>query len=202
MEKQEKKQDLRVTRTKTLLKDTLLFLLNEKKFEDISVSELTKLAGINRKTFYLHYSSTRDLLNEIQDELLTQIVNISNDYNVLSPDFSPYPFFLELTQFLNSAYNKHRAILFFSSDGVSAAKIKRVILNNTVPNVTQLYKINKIQLDFYFDYILGGLLSLYLSWFSHNPPLVSVEELAQIASEICYTGIDDIVKNLKEPPSV
>jgi len=42
----------------------LLFLLEKKPFEYITISEICEKAGVNRSTFYLHYENTRDLLKE------------------------------------------------------------------------------------------------------------------------------------------
>lgn len=198
MEKNEKKNDLRIIRTKKLLRNSLLQLLEEKKFENITVSELAAKAGINRKTFYLHYSSTRDLLDEIQDELLDKFMIIISHHDLYSSDFHPYDFFIELSHFLEREYEEYRSILFLASDGINVSKIKRALLNSSTNNIPSSHKINKIRLDFYIDYTVSGLLSLYLDWFSHKPPLVTIEELADIASEICYHGLDDIIENLKE----
>ena len=45
----------RKTTTKSDLKAALTRLLREKDFEAISVSDITREAGVNRGTFYLHY---------------------------------------------------------------------------------------------------------------------------------------------------
>ncbi|MGN1234791.1 MAG: TetR/AcrR family transcriptional regulator, partial [Christensenellaceae bacterium] len=37
---------------------------------EITVSELTKTAGINRKTFYYHYNNIRDVLDDIENAIL------------------------------------------------------------------------------------------------------------------------------------
>ncbi len=42
----------------------LLFLLEKKSFEYITISEICETAGVNRSTFYLHYENTCDLLQE------------------------------------------------------------------------------------------------------------------------------------------
>lgn len=44
--------------------EALLSLLEKKPFEYITVSEVCKVAEVNRSTFYLHYENTRELLNE------------------------------------------------------------------------------------------------------------------------------------------
>ena len=48
----------------------LLSLLEKKPFEYITVSEICKTAGVNRSTFYLHYETISDLLNETTQYLL------------------------------------------------------------------------------------------------------------------------------------
>ena len=50
------KMDRRVRRTRNLLLQGLIRLMNEKDIKDISVRELSDLADINRGTFYLHYT--------------------------------------------------------------------------------------------------------------------------------------------------
>ena len=44
--------DRRVRRTRRLLKDSLIALMQEKEFMDISVKEITDRADLNRGTFY------------------------------------------------------------------------------------------------------------------------------------------------------
>ena len=51
----EKKEDLRVQKTKKALTENFRILLEEKKFEDITVNELCERAKIRRATFYKHF---------------------------------------------------------------------------------------------------------------------------------------------------
>ena len=48
----------------------LLILLEQKPFEFITISEICKIAEVNRSTFYLHYESTNDLLKETSTYVL------------------------------------------------------------------------------------------------------------------------------------
>ena len=48
----------------------LVSLLEVKEFEYITVSEICKVAGVNRSTFYLHYETVGDLLEETTRYLL------------------------------------------------------------------------------------------------------------------------------------
>lgn len=58
------KKDLRVLKTKASLQAALIEILQEKKLDKISISELCKLANVNRGTFYLHYRDVTELFEE------------------------------------------------------------------------------------------------------------------------------------------
>jgi AcrR family transcriptional regulator len=60
--------DRRVKRTKKLLRDSLFSLLQEKSINEITVTELTEVADINRATFYFYYTDIFDMLDQIQNE--------------------------------------------------------------------------------------------------------------------------------------
>lgn len=67
------KENQRVALTKRMLKKGLLELLNSTSLEKISVTELCRMSGINRATFYRHYEFPRDILIEIEKELLREL---------------------------------------------------------------------------------------------------------------------------------
>lgn len=65
-----KKIDRRVIYTKKAIRDSFISLQQEKPIEKISVTEICKLADINRGTFYSHYSDPYDLRRSLQQELV------------------------------------------------------------------------------------------------------------------------------------
>ena len=81
--KQEKKEDLRIKRTKNLLVKALFELLAEKSIDKISVLDICDRAAVHRTTFYKHYEDKYDLLtyslNKWQEEILPE--------SILSMDF-------------------------------------------------------------------------------------------------------------------
>lgn len=60
---QEKKEDPRITRTRALLEQAFMELIEEKGFASLSVQEITDRAGINRATFYAHFADKYALLD-------------------------------------------------------------------------------------------------------------------------------------------
>jgi len=67
------KIDRRIQYTKTILRQSLLDLMKEKPIGKITVTDICKLADINRNTFYSHYASPQALLAQMQDELFYKI---------------------------------------------------------------------------------------------------------------------------------
>ncbi|OWA37551.1 hypothetical protein B9G55_05730 [Saccharibacillus sp. O16] len=68
-----KRPDPRVARTRKMLKDALLVLLNEKPYDRITIVDVTERASVNRKTFYLHYETKDHLLQSVTDEILGEL---------------------------------------------------------------------------------------------------------------------------------
>jgi AcrR family transcriptional regulator len=68
--------DPRIRRTRALLHDALLKLMQEKDFEKISVQDISEAATVNRATFYDHYTDKFALLECVAagrfHELLTE----------------------------------------------------------------------------------------------------------------------------------
>jgi len=65
------KNNQRTRLSKMLFKNALMDLLNEKgSVSKVSVRELCNRAELNRSTFYAHYNEPKDLLLEIENELL------------------------------------------------------------------------------------------------------------------------------------
>jgi AcrR family transcriptional regulator len=57
-----KRLDPRIERTRKLLSETLINLLTEKQYAEITVQDVTERARLSRTTFYQHYKDVDDLL--------------------------------------------------------------------------------------------------------------------------------------------
>ena len=66
----------RKTTTKDDIRQAFILLLSKNNLNDISVSQLTKKAGINRSTFYLHYIDKEDFLQQLKEETMQDIAEI------------------------------------------------------------------------------------------------------------------------------
>ena len=50
------------------IETAFLSLLNNYKYEEITISQVCKQAGINRSTFYCHYDDINDLIIKIENK--------------------------------------------------------------------------------------------------------------------------------------
>ena len=61
-------KDRRITKTRKSIQNAYLNLLRQKGTEKITISDIAREADIDRKTFYLHYDSTEDIIREYAEE--------------------------------------------------------------------------------------------------------------------------------------
>jgi AcrR family transcriptional regulator len=68
------KEDRRSLRTQQLLADALVELMQEKRYDSITVQDILDQANIGRSTFYAHYQDKEDLLVSSLESVLDQFV--------------------------------------------------------------------------------------------------------------------------------
>ncbi len=65
------KAETKFNNTALKMNKALFLLLEEKKFKEITVTDICNKAGVNRSTFYSHYDTTQDLLIEAKENFIT-----------------------------------------------------------------------------------------------------------------------------------
>ena len=105
----DKKQDLRVIKTKNLLYQTLIELMKDKTFEEIKVSDICSKAMINRSTFYAHYEDKYELLvdfiNNLKEELIIELNKNENNLNTREYYIKLISLFLDHIENKKNIYN-------------------------------------------------------------------------------------------------
>ena len=69
-----RKEDRRNAYTERVIRDALYQLLQSSPIDKISVTEVCRLAEINRSTFYLHYTDCQDVLNKEIDKACDHLI--------------------------------------------------------------------------------------------------------------------------------
>jgi len=71
----QKKEDLRIRKTKANLYKALLQVMSQKTFEEIKVTDICNVSMINRSTFYDHFSDKYELLASLLKDLNNELIS-------------------------------------------------------------------------------------------------------------------------------
>src|SRR5258706_12589554 len=75
--------NLRLRRTRKLLREALIELIEERGFEALTIGEITERAMVSRAAFYRNYKDKYDLVEQIFEEAMSALLNAVGD---LGPD--------------------------------------------------------------------------------------------------------------------
>ena len=73
------KNESKYFNTAILFDEALIYLLETKDIEYITIKEICKKAGVNRSTFYLHYESINDLIEETMEYINKKFIEYFNE---------------------------------------------------------------------------------------------------------------------------
>lgn len=76
------KTDLRVIKSEKAIRDAFLELIKEKGYANITITDISNRAMINRKTFYMHYDSKEVLYDTLVNEFM-KTLDASNFFTVI-----------------------------------------------------------------------------------------------------------------------
>ena len=179
------KTDVRIVKTKDRLKNSLLALLKEKNFEDITISEICLKASVNRNTFYSHYQSVKDLLDEIEAQFLEMLLSKIRVDSESVKDVSE----IMAKILICVRENKELCKLLFDDNGDK--NFLRTIVMFALPSAVQnwSYELNipedKATKLYYF--LIGGSVNVIEQWLKQDcqePPI----ELAASLNELILYG--------------
>lgn len=164
----------RVRLSKTLLKSSLIKLLETQELQKVSIKELCERAGINRSTFYRYYGSQYDLLHEIETDTVRDIIGILESHPAEKSDA-----LLEICRYLEQNIFYVKPLLSNSSEFIktilSHPTIRREIYRAIEPHY------EAAQLDYVFDFIAFGSARIIQIWASKEDRESSAEVAALLA---------------------
>ena len=109
------KHDATTLRTKKALAESLKNLMQSKPFSKITVSEITRDCGVNRKTFYYHFEDVYDLLKWMLEQ---EAIEVFKQFDLLVDYRDALAFVMDYVD-----QNKH--ILNCAVDSVGRTELKR-----------------------------------------------------------------------------
>lgn len=183
-------EDLRVIKTKNLIKGAFIDLVEEKGFDRVTVKDICNKALINRNTFYLHYYDKVDLLNKIANEVfMEQENNISFSTNILNINKEIIKnSLLDILKILSKEIEFYRVILLDSSMSGFIDKFANDLKNSYYNHLNINYKDKLIE----SDYIFHGIIGVIKNWIIKDYEKIDI--LAEKLSNIIYNNLITLIK--------
>jgi AcrR family transcriptional regulator len=192
MEEYSEKKDRRIGKTQKCIRDALIALIIEKEISQITVKELAERANINRKTFYMHYSSIEDILDKIENEIIEKLLFILERYDFFDSHFDVYALFLSINDVINDDFDLYQRLVYANSYNFLIIKVKKILKDTILEKYNKKLNMSKDVFNLYAEYTASGVMSLYIEWFKMNSKL-SLEDLAKVAGNITFNGVSSIL---------
>lgn len=184
--------DKRVMKTKRAIHSAMTRLLSVKPIEEITVTELSDAAEINRKTFYSYYNSVYMVAEEMEDEIVERFEDTLRkiDFETLLQD--PQTTFNTLARIIASDLDFYETILTNRNQVYFLQKI----ITSLKERIMALYfdrnsKDFELQ-EYMLEYIISGLVSVYQKWFKSGRK-TDMEELSKYISMLAVNGVKSIL---------
>ncbi|MGI6204321.1 MAG: TetR/AcrR family transcriptional regulator C-terminal domain-containing protein [Anaerovoracaceae bacterium] len=178
--------------TKNQIMEVFMDLMEEKSFNEITISDITERCNLNRLTFYYHFQDKYDLLNQSIDLMIM------------------YPFMKDLT-FDNwpdhlcyaletiKAHKKFCMNAFTSDNGEFMDHIGAIIsqlftdLFEEMPNVSKTDKMNKVFLADFLSYGIIGTVEHWMRSGMKGEPREIVTNLERMTNEYKRIAVESYI---------
>ena len=193
------KTDRRVVRTKRALFDAYEKLLSDPDVSRITISSLPREAGVDRKTFYLHYSSLDDMINDMVDELvgriMVPIMSLSSadehkdyiDFLIDAEEFFGSRAALICQEF-NAAIQENpaavRHLFEYSTMGSLVSRFREPVLRDA----EAFCDVPKERLEICSTYALGSIISCYHLWLTTDIDM-TIDEYSVFVADLVSQGL-------------
>ena len=193
-------QDRRVRKTQTAIKDALITLLEKKRFEEITIQEISNLADVNRSTFYTHFIDKYDLLDKMENEKIDEIRSFlesnKNDDELKISESQ----LRETMDFVINSIGEHldfyKLMFNLGKESNLHEKLYELLTGHLNHVVNDNDKIGDIPFPYFMSYVSGAGLSLIRHWVE-DENRISKEELIQHFYEIVNNGPATLIRREK-----
>lgn len=181
-------QDRRVVRTKGALTKALFELLGEKEFSKISVTELARRAEVDRKTFYLHYQSVDEILEEFYEDALGRLETILEQENVFGQTVDVPGFFRALNTVIAENLPLYRRLAMGAGYTYFVEKLRALLRRATEDTLRRKGGRSEAEIRLYGEFYAAGVMRAYFAWLKGEVELTE-EALTELVSRAVTQGL-------------
>lgn len=180
--------DKRIMKTKRAIHAAMSKLLEDKPIDEITVTELSEAAEINRKTFYNYYSSVYMVAEEMEDEIVARFDETLRriDFDTLLKD--PQTTFNTLARLIASDLDFYGNILTNRNQVIFLQKIISSLKERVMTLYASQISADAELVEYVLEYIVAGMVSVYQRWFISGMK-TDIEMLSRQISTLAVYGI-------------
>lgn len=141
---------------KSFIAESLLILLEQRPFDEITVSEIVQKAGVNRSTYYRHFEKKEDIILYFLDGLSEDILEWDKEQK---PDFKEH-----LIHMYKHYYNHKEQMLTIYKNDLSFLFLD-VLKKNLNANEVEG---RALDMQYNIAFHIGGTFNHFLLWLSRD----------------------------------
>jgi AcrR family transcriptional regulator len=191
-QKMTKKLDQRVRLTQSLLKSALVQLMQEQHISKISIRAICEVADINRSTFYAHYSSPFELLQQIQQEVLVNLKNYLNKQVLDEDNPLSVQVLTRVMEYIKDNEDLFKALL---SENDNLSFKKEIIEMAQIISIQQNPSLNEKNHDYVQAFGLTGAISILKKWLNSGAQ-EAPDQMASLIIQLAYYGLNGFKNKL------
>ena len=177
------------------LKQTLLTCLNEKDYADITITELSRMAGISRTSFYLFFESKEALFVALCESIIGKWFQPFFDLNISNEEGRERELFYELIRWLQEwapALRRAVSVRTEASDGflLFAAELENNMRRQKVLQAKETSRQKRY--DLFIKIYSVGLVALFQWWLNEGEGF-EAEEFHAMIERLRYKGYFSIL---------
>jgi AcrR family transcriptional regulator len=183
----------RAVKTNRRIHTAFFSLLRQKEFGKITVSDIAREAGINRKTFYAYYNDLDELLAGIEDSLIDKYRPLLMSIDVTSGSFDAKAFFEQFNSLAREDIDVYRTLAQYGMLIHILEKIEELIVEIITRQLPMPSREKEIRCRFYAQYAASGLLSILTHWIG-DPQGLSLDDFTDMAANVTVFGVSSFVR--------
>ena len=185
-----RENDHRIKVTKMLIRRAFTRLLRQKPIQSITVKELCQEAGINRGTFYAHYTDLYDLLQGMEEEMMADVRGALQEMMAEEPG-NPAP--MRLTAGLFRCLKENADLCTVTLGPYGDKAFAKRLLNIGSEYYMEAYRryftqATARELEYYYVYVSAGVMGLLEKWLADGMT-ASPEEMAVMVEKMMVYGV-------------
>lgn len=170
-------------RSRRLIQQAFADMLQVKAADKITVTDVVKMADINRGTFYAHYAGIPELIRGILEEHMQIIKDMVENSMTEDNRFNPRLIFAHVNEMLSENLDFYRKALTSGIGEAIMEQLRRLLMDFLLEYEDKVSDMDHDYYIFMISFGTGGAIALYRDWFHGKLPL-SLEAVSDMAADV------------------